>query len=72
MAFDAGMLACVLHEITQLAKGGRIERVLQPERDEIVLQMRTLEGGKRLLINAGSNNPRIGFTEAQKIGRAHV
>ncbi len=66
MAFDAGMLACVLDEITRLAAGGRIERVLQPERDEIVLQMRTLEGGKRLLINAGSNNPRIGFTEAQK------
>ncbi|MBR5601537.1 MAG: NFACT family protein, partial [Clostridia bacterium] len=49
MAFDAGMLACVLDEITRLAEGGRIERVLQPERDEIVLQMRTLEGGKRLL-----------------------
>lgn len=66
MAFDAGMLACVLDEITRLAEGGRIERVLQPERDEIVLQMRTLEGGKRLLINAGSGNPRIGFTETQK------
>ena len=66
MAFDAGMLACVLDEITRTGQGGRIERVLQPERDEIVLQMRTTEGGKRLLINAGSNNPRIGFTESQK------
>lgn len=66
MAFDAGMLACVLSEINQKGQGGRIERVLQPERDEIVLQMRTIEGGKRLLINAGSNNPRIGFTETQK------
>ena len=63
MAFDAGMLACTLHEICSVGQGGRIERVLQPERDEIVLQMRTTLGGKRLLINAGSNNPRIGFTE---------
>ena len=66
MAFDAGMLACVIAEIRQKALGARIEKVFQPERDEIVLQMRSLEGGKRLLINAGSNNPRIGFTTEQK------
>jgi len=66
MAFDAGMLACVIAEIREKALGARIEKVFQPERDEIVLQMRSLEGGKRLLINAGSNNPRIGFTAEQK------
>jgi predicted ribosome quality control (RQC) complex YloA/Tae2 family protein len=66
MAFDAGMLACVIDEIKRTALGARIEKVFQPERDEIVLQMRSLEGGKRLLINAGSNNPRIGFTSEQK------
>jgi len=66
MAFDAGMLACALHEIRSMAEGARIEKVYQPERDEIVLQMRSFEGGKRLLINAGSGNPRIGFTETQK------
>ena len=66
MAFDAGMLACVIHELKSVAQGGRIEKIYQPERDEIVLQMRTLVGGKRLLINAGSNCPRIGFTAAQR------
>ena len=66
MAFDAGMLACALAEIREKALGARIEKIFQPERDEIVLQMRSLEGGKRLLINAGSNNPRIGFTSEQK------
>lgn len=65
MAFDAGMLACSVHEICALALGGRIEKVMQPERDEIILQIRSLEGGKRLLINAGSN-PRIGFTGLAK------
>ena len=59
MAFDAGMLACVISEIKNTALGARVEKVFQPERDEIVLQMRSLEGGKRLLINAGSNNPRV-------------
>ena len=62
MAFDAGMLACMVHEIRTVALGGRIEKVMQPERDEVLLQLRTLEGGKRLLINAGTG-PRIGFTD---------
>ena len=66
MAFDAGMLACTLSEIRRLSGGARIEKVYQPERDEIVLQMRSFEGGKRLLINAGSNNPRICFSGSQK------
>ena len=66
MAFDAGMLACTLSEIKRLALGARIEKVYQPEKDEIILQMRSLEGGKRLLINAGSNNPRIGFSSIPK------
>ncbi len=66
MAFDAGMLACTLSELKQAALGARIEKVYQPERDEIILQMRSFEGGRRLLINAGSGNPRIGFTEIPK------
>ena len=66
MAFDAGMLACTLEEIRRMCLGARIEKVYQPERDEIVLQMRSIDGGKRLCINAGSNNPRIGFTLSQK------
>ena len=66
MAFDAGMLACVIAEIREKSLGARVEKVFQPERDEIVLQMRSLEGGKRLVINAGSNTPRLGFTAEQK------
>ncbi len=66
MAFDAGMLACVVSEVREKALGARIEKVFQPERDEVVLQMRSLEGGKRLTLNAGSNNPRFGFTGEQK------
>lgn len=62
MAFDAGMLSCVIEELRRESLGARVEKVYQPQADEIVLQIRSLSGGKRLLINAGSNNPRIGFT----------
>ncbi len=65
MAFDAGMLACMVHEIRTVAGGGRIEKIMQPERDEIILQLRSTEGGKRLLLNAGSA-PRIGFTDTAR------
>ncbi len=63
MAFDAGFLAAIAAELKTVAIGAAIEKVYQPERDAVVLQMRTFAGGKRLLINAGSANPRIGFTE---------
>ncbi len=66
MAFDAGMLASIIYEISSIGAGGRIEKIYQPEKDEIVIQMRTLSGGRRLLINAGLSNPRISFTSIQK------
>ena len=66
MAFDAGMLACTLHELREESLGARVEKVYQPERDEIILQIRSRSGGRRILINAGANNPRIGFSTEQK------
>jgi len=66
MAFDACMLACVAKEINSIGGGGRVEKIYQPEHDEIVLLMRTTMGGKRLLINGGVNNPRIHFTSVIK------
>ncbi len=66
MAFDSGMLAATLCEIRKVATGARVEKVYQPERDEIIIQMRTYDGEKRLLINAGSNNPRISFSAIKR------
>lgn len=56
------MLACAAGEIRATAQGGRIEKIYQPERDETVIQLRTLLGGRRILINAGSNTPRLCYT----------
>ena len=60
------MLACVVSELKRSAAGGRVERIHQPERDEIIIQLRTAQGVRRLLINAGSQSPRIGFTSLSK------
>ena len=64
MAFDAAMLNCVVAEIA--AQGEcRVEKIYQPAGDEIVLLLRSRERNMRLLINAGSNCPRINLTSTQ-------
>ncbi|MBQ7364050.1 MAG: NFACT family protein [Clostridia bacterium] len=66
MAFDAGMVGALAHEISEKTVGARVEKVYQPEKDELVLSIHTKEGNLRLSIAAGANNPRIGFVTRQK------
>jgi Predicted RNA-binding protein homologous to eukaryotic snRNP len=61
MAFDAGFLAAIIHELQPFV-GTRVERVQQPDRDAVVFVLRAGRGDRRLLINAGSNTPRIQLT----------
>ncbi len=64
MAFDAGMLRLVVNEIKNLGEC-KVEKVYQPSNDEIVLMLHSIKKNVRLLINAGSNYPRINITETQ-------
>ncbi|MEE0968112.1 MAG: NFACT RNA binding domain-containing protein, partial [Clostridia bacterium] len=66
MAFDAGMLASVISEIKGEALGAKIEKIHQPEKDQIIIITRSISGGRKLLIDAGANNPRLGFTFSSK------
>ena len=71
MPFDAGMFAAMVCEIKKYAIGARIEKVHQPEKEEIVLVFHDvkIDGEKkslRLVINAGTNNPKISFSHNQK------
>ena len=62
MAFDAGMLSFVLNEINEKVGGGKVEKIYQPARDELVFLLRNYGNTSRLLINAGSRCPRINIT----------
>ncbi len=66
MAFDACMVHCIAHELNTELKGAKVERVLQPQSDEIWLQLHQNRTTHRLLLNAGSNHPRIYITQSQK------
>ena len=67
MAFDAGMVAAVADELRRTIIGGRVDKIGQPEKDEITLMIRISDGSYvRLAISAGNNNPHINLTAQQK------
>ncbi len=66
MSFDAGMLAATVNEIKNTCVPGRVEKVLQPVRDEIILQIHSDTGNVRLSVSASTNTPRINITSEVK------
>ena len=64
MALDALFLSHLARELNNTIAGARIDKIHQPERDEIVLNLRAASGNKRLLLSAGGNYPRIHLTES--------
>lgn len=62
MAYDAGMLSCVLREINETLEGGRVDKIYQPSHDEVVLLIRARGGDYRLFINAGGSGARLNLT----------
>lgn len=65
MALDAVAIKALRDEL-QCLVNGRIDKVHQPERDEIVVQVRTFEDHYRLVVSASSAHPRIHLTEHTK------
>ena len=59
MPLDAICLQAVVEELRPQLLGLRVDKVQQPARDQVVLLLR----GRRLLLNAGANAPRIQLTE---------
>lgn len=67
MAFDGITVAAVVKELKESLTGGRIYKIAQPENDELLLTIKTSDGGqKRLLISAGASLPLIYLTENNK------
>ena len=62
MAYDGLVTGAVVRRLQEALIGGRIEKVYQPEKDEIIVSVRTMSGTYRLLISATSSNPRIHLT----------
>ncbi len=63
MAFDGVVLKALVNEFNTKLKELRIEKIYQPEKDEIVLGLRGYKENYKLFISADSNYPRINITD---------
>lgn len=62
MALDGAFLYAVKQELDVLI-GGRIDKIYQPSREEIIVSIRTRQGGFKLLISASASSARIHITQ---------
>ncbi|MBR4082255.1 MAG: NFACT family protein, partial [Clostridia bacterium] len=65
MPMDGLTLGFAARELDALLKGGRIDKVTQPEKDAVVLLIRAGSENRRLLLCASPNNARCHLTGSQ-------
>lgn len=63
MPLDAVCLLATVRELNARLADGRIDKIYQPERDELVLSVRLMHGGVKLLLSAGAGTPRMHLIE---------
>ena len=66
MAFDGITVAAVVQELKNTLLDGRINKIAQPESDELLLTIKTAQGQKRLYISASASLPLIYLTDENK------
>ncbi len=66
MAFDGITISALVSEIKDKVTGGRIDKIYQPESDEIILSIRSFGKAYKLLLTANPSNPKIHFTKENK------
>ncbi len=65
MALDGIFMSLVKEEL-EVLQNGRVDKIYQPSREELVIGLRTREGSYRLLINSAAGTARVHLT-AQSI-----
>jgi predicted ribosome quality control (RQC) complex YloA/Tae2 family protein len=66
MPFDSIAISCLSRQLSDAILGSKIEKVYQPEKDEIHLLLRKPGFSGRLLISADTSNPRVHLTSSAK------
>ena len=62
MALDGAFLYAVKNEL-EILKGGRVDKIHQPSREEIIINMRTQDGAKKLYMSSSADSARVHITE---------
>ena len=71
MPMDAVFLHGLTQELTQSLTGARIDKVQQPERDLLLLSVRTQSGNAKLLVHGGVGSARITGISQPDFERMH-
>ncbi len=66
MALDGISIHALVHEFNEKLLNGKINKISQPEREELLITINTAEGNKRLLISANASLPFMYITEENK------
>ena len=62
MPYDAGVAAAVCHELNRDIAGGRIEKIFQPAREQIVFLIYSKKEHYSLVMDADANSPKVYIT----------
>ena len=66
MAFDGTVICALTGEINKAVEGGKIDKIHQPEKSELILHIRKAGEAYKLLLCANPSFPRIHFTNSAK------
>ncbi len=65
MAFDGIVVAGLARELNQLLSEAKVEKIYQPEKDELVLFLYAPEGKKKLYLSCNNHHPGLYLTQEQ-------
>ena len=68
MPMDGVMLGFVARQLDTVLRDGRVDRVIQPEKDEIHLLIRAQGINHRLVLSAAASAARVHLSEHAKTG----
>ena len=66
MAFDGITVAALTKELQERLIDGRINKIAQPEPDELIFTIKTRQGSQKLYMSASASLPLVYFTEENK------
>ena len=66
MAFDGIVIANLVKDLKEKLEGGKINKIAQPEKDELLFTIKNNRETLRLLVSVNASLPLIYFTEKNK------
>ncbi len=67
MAFDGITVAAVVNQLNKELAEGRISKIAEPEKDELLLTIKNSSGNHRLVLSANPSLPLVYLTEENKV-----